>query len=104
MNPFNLDSTNNISFDDVYSIEIWMENRGRKKNTFVSGWTLENTELKTHLKSLKKSLGCNGCVKTITTDKGDIQVIHLQGDRIKDIYDYLIKNSINKDWITIRGS
>ncbi len=103
MDPFNLDKKNDFKFEDNFNIEIWIEKRGRKKNTYLSGWKLEKSELKTHLKTLKKSLGCNGCIKNITTDKGDMRVLHLQGDRVNDLNTYLLKNSVTKESITIRG-
>jgi translation initiation factor 1 (eIF-1/SUI1) len=103
MDPFNLDKKNDFDFEDNFTIEIWVERRGRKKNTYLSGWDLEKSELKNHLKTLKKSLGCNGCIKNITTDKEDIKVLHLQGDRVNDLNTYLLKNSVTEESITIRG-
>jgi translation initiation factor 1 (eIF-1/SUI1) len=94
-----------ISFEDNTNnniIEIWSENNGRKTNTYVYGWKLEDIELKEHLKTIKKRRGCNGSIKDIIRDTGKIKVMHLQGN-IKDyIIDYLKEHGINDSNIKIK--
>jgi len=70
-------------------IEIWIEQFGRKKNTYISGWNLEDNDLKEHIKIFKRSYGCNG---TIKTNDNNIKVIMFQGDQIDNIILYFKKN------------
>jgi len=73
-------------------ILISKTNRGRKVNLFVSGWEIEVNDLKNHLKNLKKSLGCNGSVKTENIEGTDQTVLHLQGDHTFKVEEYIKKN------------
>jgi translation initiation factor 1 (eIF-1/SUI1) len=52
-NPFNDNDNNEIETIDIL-IEIWVEESGRKKNTYITGWNLNDNELKEHLKIIKK--------------------------------------------------
>lgn len=82
-------------------IEIWTEERGRQSNTYVSGWNISDTELKEHLKIIKKKKGCNGSVKEVIRGVGKVKVMHLQG-KLKDyIFEYLKENGISDDAINI---
>lgn len=76
-NPFEIESSSLENFDDE-SLLISVERQGRKQNTFISGWQIPEAELKTHLKNLKKSLGCNGSIKTHKINGEDTTVLHLQ--------------------------
>ena len=94
-----------MSFDlsnDLDSIEIWVKERGKKADTFIYGWNIDDNTLKTHLKTIKKKRGCNGSIKDIESETGLIKVIQLQGN-IKDfIIKYLIENGINEDNIKVK--
>jgi len=45
-----------FDFDSNISnnIEIWIEERGRKSDTYISGWNIDEDTLKYHLKIIKK--------------------------------------------------
>jgi translation initiation factor 1 (eIF-1/SUI1) len=80
MNPF--EEFEETEFNKTTSIEIWLEINGRKKNTFVAGWNLSETDLKEHIKTIKKKNACHGTLKEISSngDKSElIKVIQLQG-------------------------
>ena len=55
MNPFECDNevSNNIE-PTIVNITIWKEKRGRKTNTYLTGWNLEEDELKGYIKDFKK--------------------------------------------------
>ncbi len=90
---------NNNNLMDI--IEIWTEERGRKSNTFISGWNIDDVQLKEHLKIIKKKKGCNGSIKEIVKDVGKVKVMQLQG-KLKDyLFEYLKENGINDDAINI---
>lgn len=104
MNPFEENEEEEIN--KTTSIEIWLEVNGRKKNTFVAGWNLSDTDLKEHIKTIKKKNACNGTLKEISNngDKSElIKVIQLQGDHIDYMKEYLINQEIDVDIIRIRG-
>jgi translation initiation factor 1 (eIF-1/SUI1) len=103
MNPFeeNIEIENEIN--ELKLIKIWMEVNGRKKNTFIEGWNIPETELKEHLKIIKKKNGCNGTIKELTNKSETVKVIQLQGDFIDYIKDYLITNDIDPSIIKVLG-
>jgi len=82
-------------------IEIWIEQFGRKKNTYISGWDLSDNELKEHIKIFKKKNGCNG---TLKVNNDNIKVIMFQGDHIDNIYTYMENIGIDLNNIYIKGS
>jgi translation initiation factor 1 (eIF-1/SUI1) len=89
MNPFDEDNDNG---DDNKIIKnskviIWIEANGRKRTTNISGLLYTETELKEHLKNLKKKHGCNGTVKTIEDNK---LILQFQGDHANDMETYFI--------------
>ena len=49
---------NIMSFDlnsnDTNIIEVWVEERGRKADTYINGWNIDDDTLKNHLKIIKK--------------------------------------------------
>ena len=95
-----------MSFDlinnESSNIEIWVEDRGRKSDTYVYGWNLDEETLKNHLKIIKKRKGCNGSIKEIIKENGAIKVMQLQGN-IKDyIVSYLKENGVDEDNIKIK--
>ena len=64
MNPFE-EIEKHVPIKETMKIEIWVEEAGRKCNTFVSGWDLPDAELKKHLKDLKIKCNCNGTIKEL---------------------------------------
>tara|TARA_A100001015_G_C14577721_1_gene551648 strand:- start:210 stop:557 length:348 start_codon:yes stop_codon:yes gene_type:complete len=98
------DNNNNLNVNN--NIEIIVESRGRKKNTYLTGWINDINVLKEHLKKLKREIGCNGSVKSSKNDKNKL-VFHLQGDRRDKLFEYLTNakynNNIDPQFITIRG-
>ena len=93
-------STNkqNIEIDD-YQITIWKERRGRKTNTYISGWNLEESTLKEYIKIFKRSKGCNGSLK----DEEDGYTIHFQGDKVENFIEFMVSKGVDKNKIIIKG-
>ena len=83
-------------------IDIWVEVNGRKKNTYIHGWELELSELKDHLRTIKKKKGCNGSLKEIVKEIGKIKVLQFQGNQKDFIFEYLKSNGIDSSFITIK--
>lgn len=104
MDPFNI-KKEELTFDEDNKIILWKDKKGRKTNTYFSGWNLEKSELKNHLKKLKKTLGCNGSLKKINTDDKNKEefIVHLQGDKELEIISYLIDNNISENNIVKKG-
>ena len=101
MNPFD-DNFEEDEFTGLSKIDVRLHKRGRKSNTYVENWNLTKEELKTHLKTLKKTLGSNGSLKK--NDKVEGWVLHLQGDRRNDVKSYLIDvGKISEDRIVLHG-
>ena len=112
MNPFDDDNDNNDNNDNIQetkdstNVNIWVEINGSKKNTYITGWNIPESQLKDHLKMIKKKNGCNGTLKEISNDgnKSDItKVIQLQGDLIDYMKNYLINNNIDSYIIKVLG-
>lgn len=103
MNPFE----DNIIQDNFLTnnVTIWVEANGSKKNTYVSGWNISETQLKEHLKFIKKKNGCNGSIKSLPNESnnGFVSTIQLQGDHVDFVKDYLIKNDVYEDNIKVKG-
>ena len=101
-NPFgsNLNTTNEIFKQQ--NITLFSEKRGRKTNSYISGWEIDEEEMKMHLKNLKKKFACNGSVKSIEMDGNMQTVIHIQGDHIDHLVKYLIENDISQENINIK--
>lgn len=101
MDSFLMQNENELlSLDN--KIKISKYNRGRKVNLFISDWQIEKTEMKEHLKNLKRSLGCNGSIKLETIDGEEKTVIHLQGDHTQNVLNYLKEKGISEDEIIIK--
>jgi translation initiation factor 1 (eIF-1/SUI1) len=98
MNPFedDVEETNTVTINE-YNIEIWLETYGRKKNTFVSGWTLTEEEFK----NIKKKNGCNGSMKK-DNDTGKI-LIQFQGDLVDYMNKYITEQGVDSQYIRIKG-
>ena len=59
LNPFTSNDTlesNDFQETNNNLIEIWVEVNGRKKNTYISGWNLNLTNLKEHLTFIKAKI------------------------------------------------
>ena len=83
-------------------IHIWIEERGRKADTYIHGWDIDEDALKSHLKTIKKKKGCNGSIKDIIKETGSIKVMQLQGN-VKDfVISYLKENGVSEDDIKIK--
>jgi len=95
-----------MSFDlnncNSSNIEIWVEERGRKSDTYVNGWNLDEETLKNHLKTIKKKRGCNGSIKEIVKETGPIKVMQLQGNVKEFVINYLKENGISEDDIKVK--
>ena len=100
-NPFEEEEIIKQDFEDE-SILIVVDRRGRKQNTYISGWNKEVQELKTHLKNLKKNLACNGSVKEHLIDGENKIVIRIQGNHLVKIKEYLIDNGVTESNISVR--
>lgn len=90
MNPFDEDKDNT---DDNKIIKnskviIWIEANGRKRTTNISGLLYSETELKEHLKNLKKKHGCNGTVKTVKIVEENKLILQFQGDHANNMETY----------------
>lgn len=84
-------------------IDIMVKKNGKKTNTYISGWDIDDILLKQHLLKLKKLYGCGGSITNINKDDNNIKVLHLQGDRSEMVLLYLINQGINKDLIKIKN-
>jgi translation initiation factor SUI1 len=102
MDPFE-EFNNDMILPKEVNIEIWVEQNGRKKNTYISGWEISDDCLKSHLKTIKKKNGCNGTIKTLSNNSDIIQVIQLQGDQTDFVKKYIIEQGIESKNIRIKG-
>ena len=99
MNPFDIEEKN-ITFQKENEITIWKENRGRKINTYITGWNIDISDLKCYLKEFKQSKGCNGSVKT--EDDNSVR-LHFQGDKVDEFIEFMVSKGVNKDTIILKG-
>lgn len=97
--PF--DTENNNIFPKELKVQVLLQTMGRKKITFLTGWNINNEELKDHMKNIKKKNGCNGTIKTLEDNKTEIQ---FQGDLVDFLKDYLVKSGIEPNNIIIKGA
>ena len=102
-NPFENDEQKNSYIPQIEEdIVIWIEQRGRKSDTFISGLPLTKDQLLDHLKNIKKKKGCNGSVKEIIDDNGNTKlVIHTQGNLKAFINEYF--NTLGYTNIKLKG-
>lgn len=107
MDDFKTNFIKNEFEDDLLNtsvIDIWVEVNGRKKNTYIHGWELELSELKDHLRTIKKKKGCNGTIKNITNEEyGTVSVLQLQGNHAEYVKTYIVNTGIESDNIRIKG-
>ena len=89
---------------ETQKIVIRVDKRNARKSvSYVEGWNLDLVELKNHLKILKNKLGCNGSVKMKKINGNDTIVFQLQGDKRKELIDYLGEQGVEQSNITIIG-
>jgi translation initiation factor SUI1 len=105
MDPF---ANNKNDFEEeLYAnnnITLWVEVNGKKKNTYIYGWELDKTELKEHLRTIKKKKGCNGTIKKMSVDEiGEVSVLQLQGNHVDYVKEYIINTGVESDNIRIKG-
>lgn len=102
MDPFKLlEEELNTSFNS--NLIIQTQQRGRKTNTFLAGWNISKEVLKEHLKNLKRKHGCNGSIKTTIISGIEYDnCLHLQGNQINNIVDYLKEQGMNTNNIEIK--
>jgi translation initiation factor 1 (eIF-1/SUI1) len=91
MNPFENELDEIIN--KPKNIEIWVENMGKKKNTYITGLTFSSDVMKNHLRTLKKKHGCNGSLQ-IKEDTNQ-QMIHLQGNQLNNMIDYFTELGVS---------
>lgn len=100
MNPFDDEENNDTQdlFENKHdnnpiikhtNVELLLQINGRRRNTYISGLDLEPKELNKHLKNLRILCACSCSSKSLKDDKQDIKVIHIQGDNISKIQEYL---------------
>ena len=103
MNPFEDFKDNSNELFSEEKLLITISRRGRKQNTYLSGWELSKDDLKVHLKNLKKTLGCNGSIKKHEIEGSETTVLHLQGNHKDKLINYLVnKNNVNENNISVR--
>jgi translation initiation factor 1 (eIF-1/SUI1) len=100
MNPFEQEPSDVVLNNfELNKIEIWCEERGRKCITHVYGWNINDTELKEHLRTIKKKKGCNGTIKKMSVDEiGEVSVLQLQGNHVDYVKEYIINISFVNIW------
>ena len=102
MNPFECEEENTSNIGPtIMNIVIWKENRGRKINTYVTGWNLEKDELKGYFKEFKQKHGCNGSLKE--NDDGEGFKLHFQGDKIEQVCELIKSKGVDESHISIKG-
>jgi translation initiation factor 1 (eIF-1/SUI1) len=87
-------------------IELWVVDRGRKCDTYISYLPYTEAELLAHLKNLKKKLGCGGSIqnsKDFETEEISTNYfrLHIQGNQKNYIKDYFTKLGIKN--IKVKG-
>jgi translation initiation factor 1 (eIF-1/SUI1) len=103
MNPFENEIGNEtyVLKSDT-NIVIWMEDRGKKADTFISGLPMSKEELSVHLKTIKKNKGSNGSIKEFINENGNSSlIIHVQGNQKEYLKQYF--SNIGYNDIKIKG-
>jgi translation initiation factor 1 (eIF-1/SUI1) len=98
MDPFDTKEKEETNLDEE-EIIIKIERHRGKFNTFISGWNIPLEEIKEHVKTIKKALGCNGSIKK----NEDLHTIQFQGSHEYYIRNYLESNGVDKNNITLKG-
>jgi len=113
IDPFSNDTgndTSNIENSDLLKesqyVELWVSDRGRKFDTYISHLPYTKSELDLHLKNLKKKLGCGGSIQNSKDFEDDESIneyfrIHIQGNHKNYINEYFTKLGIKN--IRVKG-
>ena len=110
VDPFSNNNTDNTETIDLLKesqdVELWVNERGRKFDTYISYLPYTKSELDLHLKNLKKKLGCGGSVQSSKDFEEDELIpeyfrIHIQGKQKDYIKEYFIKLGIKN--IRVKG-
>eukprot|EP00823_Brevimastigomonas_motovehiculus_P009273 TRINITY_DN8938_c0_g1_i1.p1 TRINITY_DN8938_c0_g1~~TRINITY_DN8938_c0_g1_i1.p1 ORF type:complete len:127 (+),score=17.09 TRINITY_DN8938_c0_g1_i1:42-422(+) len=101
VDAFSEEKTSEKKKDAQKHIHIRVQQRnGRKMLTSVQGLA-DDLDLKKILRALKKTFSTNG---TILKDDELGEIIQIQGDQRKNVFDFLIKcNICEKDQIKVHG-
>ena len=75
----------------------------RKSISYIEDWNLNFDDLKDHLKKLKSKLGCNGSIKKKIVDEKEVIIFQLQGDKRRELINYLVDNGVDNNKITVIG-
>jgi len=102
MDPF--EETNDLinNFDQVTIVKITIridKRNAKKSTTTIENWNLPITELKTHLKKLKTTHGCNGSVK----EKNGEIIFKLSGDKRDEVINFLKETGVSEKDINVIG-
>jgi translation initiation factor 1 (eIF-1/SUI1) len=104
MNPFEDYTTNTTTDTTDKPINIWVTQTGRKHNTYVSGWDIDDAVIKEHHKTMKKNKGCNGSIKDMEVDGGSTErVMQLQGDHADYVKKFITDTGVDASRIYIKG-
>ena len=107
VDPFSDNNTESIDLlKENQDVELWVGERGRKFDTYISYLPYTKSELDLHLKNLKKKLGCGGSVQSSKDFEEDELIpeyfrIHIQGKQKDYIKEYFIKLGIKN--IRVKG-
>jgi len=107
--PFSNNNDNTETLDllkENQDVELWVSERGRKFDTYISYLPYTKSELDLHLKNLKKKLGCGGSIQSSKDFEPDELIpeyfrIHIQGKQKDYIKEYFIKLGIKN--IRVKG-
>jgi translation initiation factor 1 (eIF-1/SUI1) len=96
MDPFNIttENLNTTIMQEELIPTIFCEKNGRKSNTYIINWNISDAEQKNHLEKMKKKFGTGGTVKTVLFEGKEYSALHIQGDNINKVRDYLVSLKI----------
>jgi translation initiation factor 1 (eIF-1/SUI1) len=107
VDPFSNNDTETIDLlKENQDVELWVSERGRKFDTYISYLPYTKSELDLHLKNLKKKLGCGGSIQSSKDFEPDELIpeyfrIHIQGKQKDYIKEYFLKLGIKN--IRVKG-
>jgi translation initiation factor 1 (eIF-1/SUI1) len=87
MDPF-IQIQNNTIIDEI-NVIIFGEKCGRRSNTYIIGWNISEVESKSALEKMKKQFGCGGSIKMVNYEGTEQRALHLQGDKITKVEQFL---------------
>jgi translation initiation factor 1 (eIF-1/SUI1) len=102
MDIFFNEQNNNIFNDE--KIVVFCERTGKRHNTYIVGWNINDEDTKKHLENMKKKFGCGGAIKNINYEGNEnTKSLNLQGNFVLKTGDYLkslkLKNLIIKELV-----